>query len=103
MLPHKKRLPYSEFSARGFRAVKTPHFFLKIKKNNFPHDRIGVVIGAAAVKNAARRNFWKRQAKAVLGTQPSSGRDIVIIFSKKIKEISKKEFRERLLRAISSS
>jgi len=96
MLPKTLRLPRAEFSARGYRTVKTPYFFLKIKRNNFPQNRIGVVIGVSAEKSAVRRNFWRRQAKAFLAGQPCRGLDFILIFSKKIKEIDKKKFKEEL-------
>lgn len=100
MLPQKLRLPYGEFSKRGYQTTRTPYFSLKIKNNGLPHNRIGIIIGVAAEKSAVRRNFWKRQAKAVLIKQPGAGKDFVLIFSKKIKEISKDKFKKELLKAI---
>ena len=110
MLPQKFRLPYGEFSARGYQTIKTPFFSLKFRKNELPNNRIGIIIGVSAEKSAVRRNFWKRQAKAILakpgagwypGKQPGIGKDFVLIFSKKIKEIKKDEFKKELLKILS--
>ena len=106
MLPRSSRLPYSELNARGYRTIRTPYFSLKIRTNSLPRNRIGVVIGVAAEKSAVRRNFWKRQAKAILGKQPvgsgaSAGKDFVVIFSKKIKEITKDVFEGEILKTLS--
>lgn len=100
MLPHKLRLPYGEFSKQGYQTIRTPYFSLKIKNNNLPHNRIGTIIGVAAEKSAVRRNSWKRQAKAILAKRPAAGKDFVLIFSKKIKEIKKGEFKKELLKAL---
>jgi ribonuclease P protein component len=108
MLPQKNRLPYMELNAGGYRTVRTPYFSLKIRKNGLPQNRIGAIIGVAAEKRAVRRNFWKRQAKGILAKQPNAlqgsggGKDFVVIFSKKIKEISKMQFKDELLKAVSS-
>ena len=72
-----------------------------------PRDRIGAVIGVAAEKSAVRRNFWKRQAKTVLmarvgfSGKQDGGKDFVVIFSKKIKGLTKEEFKKELLNTLS--
>src|SRR5581483_11721539 len=101
MLPQKNRLPYQEFSVRGYQSVKTPYFSLKFKKNNLPHARIGVVIGVGVEKNAAKRNFWKRQGKSLLKKQLPRGIDFLLIFSKKTKELKKDFFNKELSKALS--
>jgi len=99
MLPQSSRLPYREFRSRGYRAVTTPFFTLKTKKGVTPRNRLGIVIGVAAEKNAARRNFWKRHTKTVFQTLPDCGNDYLIIFSKNIKDSTLKRFKEEFLRA----
>jgi ribonuclease P protein component len=100
MISRKFRLPYSEFSKHGYQTTKTPYFSLKIKKNNLPYNRIGVIIGTTVAKSAVRRNFWKRQVKSILIKQPIDRTDFVVIFSKKIKEVSRGEFRKELLKVL---
>jgi ribonuclease P protein component len=106
MLPQKNRLPYVELNAGGYRTVRTSYFSLKIRNNGLPQNRIGAIIGVAAEKRAVRRNFWKRQAKAILAQQGDAlqgfggGKDFVVIFSKKIKEITKDQFRKELLKLL---
>ena len=98
MIPALKRLPRSEFSVRGYKTLKTPYFSLKIKTNRLAYPRFGVIIGVAAEKKAVKRNFWKRQARAVFMGHGKSGKDYILIFLKKIKEIDKKRFKEELLK-----
>ena len=99
MIPRLSRLPYREFRSRGYRTVNTPFFVLKIKKSGAKTNKIGIIISAAVAKSAVRRNFWKRQAKANFKLLPDAGNDFLIIFSKKIKEYTVKEFKEVFLRA----
>ncbi len=101
MLPRVARLPYSEFRSRGYRTIATPFFVLKIKKKSFreKENRIGIIISAAVVKSAARRNFWKRRAKADFMLVPGAGNDFLIIFSGGIKKCTAKKFKEAFLRA----
>ena len=100
MLSRKNRLPRSEFSARGFQTTKTPCFSLKAKKNNLSHNRIAVVIGASAEKSAVRRNFWKRHAKRIFLKFPPVGKDFILIFSKRARELKKEEFEDELVRTL---
>ena len=101
MLPRISRLPYSEFRSRGYLTVATPFFALKIKKRTggMNENRIGVIISTAVLKSAARRNFWKRQARVNFKLIPDAGNDFLVIFSKNIKNRTTKEFKEAFLRA----
>jgi ribonuclease P protein component len=109
MLPKDSRLPSSEFLSRGYRTQKTPYFSLKAKPNGLLKNRIGVIINVAAVKSAARRNFWKRQVKSsIFNFQFSifkkTGRhfDFLVIFFKKGDSLTKAEFKKELLGALAS-
>lgn len=104
MLSKNLRLPDEEFHARAYRTLRTPHFLLKSKKNTIGNARIGVVVSMAVSKNAAKRNFWKRQTKAVLlksaGKEP---RDLLVVISPKANELTKKQFRKKLSEAVAES
>ena len=100
------RLPSREFRAGGYRTVGTPFFSLKALVNGGTADRIGIVAGVAVSTSAARRNFWKRQARAVLAAKDPSrknggGRDLLLIILPKVKTLTKKQFREKLSHALS--
>jgi ribonuclease P protein component len=99
MLSQVSRLPSCDFRSRGYRTVATPFFVLKIKKGPTDKNRLGIVIGATAVKNASRRNFWKRKARMNFEKLPDVGNDFLIIFSKNIKDCTAKEFKETFSRA----
>lgn len=107
MLSQKNRLPFAELNARGYQTIRTPYFSLKLRKNGLPQNRIGVVIGVAAEKSAVRRNFWKRQAKALLQkgsiARADAGIDFVVIFTKKIKELTADDFKRELSKIAANS
>jgi ribonuclease P protein component len=98
MIPRLSRLPYREFHSRGYRTANAPFFVLKMKKNGGRINKIGIVISTAVIKSAARRNFWKRQVKTIFKLLPDAGADFLIIFSKKIKDCTVKEFKETFSR-----
>ena len=79
--------------------METPFFVLKIKKAPTKENRIGIIISAAIEKDASRRNFWKRQTKAIFKLLPSANSDLLVIFSKNIKKCTVKKFKEEFLRA----
>lgn len=99
MLPRSSRLPYREFCSREYRVKKALFFTLKVKKGITKENRLGIVIGVAAEKSAARRNFWKRHANAVFQKIPNAGSDLLLIFSKDIKNATLKDFKKEFLRA----
>jgi ribonuclease P protein component len=102
MLPKNSRLPSSEFLSRGYQTVKTPFFSLKSKPTSLAQNRIGVIISVAAVKSAARRNFWKRQIKAGVRRKEEGSRnfDFLMIFYKAGDLLTRKEFKKELDKAI---
>jgi ribonuclease P protein component len=59
-------------------------------------------VGKAVHKSAVKRNFWRRQAKTVFTDLIPSGNDFLIIFSPKINELTKQEFRRALTKAVST-
>ncbi len=106
MLPRGLRLPREEFHARGYQKIATPYFSVKAKPNATEKSRLGIVLGAATVKGAARRNFWRRQAKSVflsaLTALKAKGIDLLIIFAPHAILPSKRVFRTTLRDAIIS-
>jgi ribonuclease P protein component len=100
MLSKSSRLPASEFRAHGYKTARTPYFLLKARPNLQKSHRIGIVIGVAAAKTAVRRNFWKRQAKAMIAhIPPQRTMDILIIFSKNIASLTKAQFKAEFIKA----
>lgn len=93
MPPTLSRLPSQEFSSRGFKVIRTPYFSLGVKKNNLSKNRAGIIAGKAVHKSAVRRNFWRRQAKAALADIGRTGNDFLIIFSPKVNELGRRQFR----------
>jgi len=100
MLPRNRRLPYAEFQARGYRTQRTPFFSLKAKSNELKVPRIGVVAGKNVHKTAAKRNFWKRAARATLALLIKENCDVVLILQGRVNELSRREFREALKKTI---
>ena len=94
------RLPSDQFRARGYRTTPTPFFLLKSKKNAGDRARIGVVVGAAVHKSAAKRNFWKRQARAALTPLVAGGHDILIMVSPGATRLTRRRFREEVVKAL---
>jgi ribonuclease P protein component len=102
MLPKEARLPRNEFHARGYRTATTPCFLVKAKKNTSLKNRLGVVIGVSSVKNATKRNFWRRQIRSIFLKIPPIGFDLLIIFSPKAKLPTRQVFQKTLHTAITS-
>jgi ribonuclease P protein component len=100
MVPQKSRLPREEFKAGGYKTIQTPFFSLKTKRNELGHIRIGVIIGKAVHKEAAKRNFWKRQARSTLLELAKGNNDLLMIFLPGKKSVTKKQFKEELSRAL---
>jgi ribonuclease P protein component len=94
------RLPSDQFRARGYKTIPTPFFLLKKKNNSSGIARIGSVVGKSVHKTAVKRNFWKRQALAGLAAHATEGSDILIIASPAINRLTKKQFKEELLKAM---
>jgi ribonuclease P protein component len=97
------RLPSDQFRARGYKTTPTPFFLLKTKKNSGKTARIATIIGKSAHKNAVKRNFWKRQVLTVVAAHATEGSDILIIASPKIDRLTKRQFKEELLKAMTRS
>jgi ribonuclease P protein component len=109
MLPRKSHLPYKEFRIPGYQKEETPYFSVRAKKNLSAENRFGVVIGTASLKSAARRNFWRRQAKSVFlmslpkkQTGHKQGFDILVIFRSRAPLLQKNVLRKTLARAMAS-
>ena len=99
MLQKRSRLPSQKFRSRGYQTASTPYFSLKARvrdEGGEGGNRIGIVVGMAVHKSAARRNFWKRQAKAALMDIEDANKDFLVILSPKVNSLSKKQFRKIL-------
>jgi ribonuclease P protein component len=95
-----KRLPRLEFQARGYDAVRTPLFSLKVKKNDDKGTRIGVVVGKSVEKTAVKRNFWKRQARAILQSVCKGNYDVMLVVQPGVRASTRKQFREALEKSL---
>ncbi|HVM77315.1 MAG TPA: ribonuclease P protein component [Candidatus Paceibacterota bacterium] len=82
--------------------MRTPLFSLKIKKNDAKGLRVGVVVGKSVEKTAAKRNFWKRQAKSVLHDAIRGNQDIILIVQPGVRTATRKEFRDALAKSAKS-
>ena len=105
MLKKKARLPRKEFVFRGREAARTDCFSLKTRKSIAGSSRIGIVVGKSVAKSAARRNFLKRQLRALIAKGARPGVDYMIVALPGIARETKREIREQVasaLRAISS-
>ncbi len=69
--------------------------------NQSGKPRIGVVANAAVHKSAAKRNFWKRQAKTALAGLygAGGGDDLLIILSPRVTTLTKKQFRSEVAKS----
>jgi ribonuclease P protein component len=94
------RLPSDQFRARGYKTVSNPFFLLKIKKNSYKTTRVGVVVGLSVSKAAAKRNFWKRQARAEITLRAGAGSDILMMVSPNVRRLTKKQFRGEVAKAL---
>jgi ribonuclease P protein component len=100
MVSRSSRLPSAEFASREYHTTKTPYFSLKTKKNGGTTARIGIVAGKAVHKSAVKRNFWRRQAKIGILAHATAATDYLLIIFPKINELTKKEFRAILTKAL---
>jgi ribonuclease P protein component len=94
------RLPSDQFRARGYKTVSNPFFLLKIKKNPYQATRVGIVVGLSVSKAAAKRNFWKRQARAEIVLRAGAGSDILMMVSPNVRRLTKKQFRGEIAKAL---
>jgi len=96
------RLPSDQFRARGYKTIATPFFLLKIKKNSYKTTRVGIVVGVSVNKAAAKRNFWKRQARAEIVLRATTGSDILMVVSPNVRRLTKKQFREEIAKTLAT-
>ena len=101
-MSRKYHLPHEEFRARGYLETTTPYFSLKARQNSLKRYRLSVVIGAASIKRAAQRNFWRRQVKSVFLESPQKNFDFLVVLRPHATPPSKRVFRKKLNEAIIS-
>ncbi len=82
MFLRRMRLPREEFSkfagCRGRRDA-LPYFLIKAKRNTVGHNRFGIVVGSAVVRQSTRRNFLKRHIRNAVARWPESKSDFLVI------------------------
>ncbi|MEK9180485.1 MAG: ribonuclease P protein component [Patescibacteria group bacterium] len=76
--------------------ISLPFFLIKVFENEVVHPRFGIIISSAAVKNAARRNFWRRIIADEIKKSAENQKDILVIVFKKINEATAEEVKEAL-------
>ena len=96
MIPKKLRLPRQRFSERPISRINSDYFLVKIFKNELRHSRFGVVISAKVDKRSTRRNFWRRAILNCAKRQIGFGKDLLIIVSPRIRELSKSAAEQEL-------
>lgn len=89
MIAKKFRAPRQKFLERPTNRANSDYFLFKIFKNDIGHNRFGVTISARVDKRSSRRNFWKRTILNFAGRQENFGKDILIVVSPRIRELSK--------------
>lgn len=99
MIRKSFRLPREEYASGWHTRASTPYFSLKSKKNSSGRARVGVVAGISVHKTAAKRNFWKRQARVGLAKLGRADTDTLIILSPGVTKLTKKKFQEELAAA----
>ena len=60
------------------------------------------MVGMSVDKAAAKRNFWKRQARAeiALWVAPATGNDILMMVLPNVRRLTKKQFKEEVAKAL---
>jgi ribonuclease P protein component len=96
MIARKFRLPRQKFSERSFDRINSDYFLVKVFENELGHNRFGVVIGAKVDKRSSRRNFWRRTILHYAKRQVNFGKDLIIIVSPRICELSKNKVEQEL-------
>lgn len=96
MIPKKLRLPRQRFSERPASRIGSDYFLVKVFKNDLGRNRFGVVISAKVDKRSSRRNFWKRTILNCAKQQADFGKDLLIIVSPRIRELSKSAAEQEL-------
>lgn len=100
MIPQKTRIPRSGFRERGYRAITTKLFSLKVRQNPSGKNRIAVVVGKAVDKRASQRNFWKRQGKVQLLRVPAMGKDFVLTLFPGVNKLKKADFKKEVAKVL---
>ncbi len=61
---------------------------------------MGIVVGKNVHKSAAKRNFWKRQAKAALLRGSLPPEDFLMILMPKVNTLTRRQFQLEVEKAI---
>lgn len=96
MIAKKLRLPRQRFSERPVSRIGSDYFLVKIFRNDLGRNRFGVVIGTKVDKRSTKRNFWRRMILNYARRQINFGKDILIIVSPRIRELTKNAAEQEL-------
>lgn len=98
MLPKQYRLP-SNARLRNAAFYKTPHFSVKIAKNNLPESRFAFIVRKSVDKRAVVRNRIRRVFRSCIEEMLKDirvGNDMLFLLEKSIIEKSRDELFENL-------
>ncbi len=84
------------------RSARTPYFLLRARRRGFAKARIGVVVAKAVHKSAVKRNFLRRQARAVLETLAAEGFELLLTVSPGARSLTKEAFRAEVMKVAAS-
>lgn len=109
MLPAKYRLKSERDFAAIARSRKSAYaklVSLKMRENNLPHSRFGVVVGIRVHKRAVVRNLVRRRIREVLRSilpKIKPGWDVMIMVSNAIANAEFPEIREQVILCLEKS
>ncbi|MBI4087663.1 MAG: ribonuclease P protein component [Candidatus Liptonbacteria bacterium] len=75
---------------------RTPYFLLKTSSSESGHNRFGIIVSNAAVKKSVRRHLWKRRFAHHIRLWPNIRKDILVIVSPNIENVSTKDLKKEL-------
>ena len=103
MLAKKFRLPIQSFGRPGanqkIKIVRSEYFTVKSRPNDLGFSRFGTVISRKVSKSAVKRNKIKRIIFNFIRLNKlhlKPGRDVLIIVSPKVAQITKTEIEEKI-------
>lgn len=104
MFSKSQRLPLPVRGGAPWKTIPTPYFLLRVFENRVGCNRFGIIISNAAVKRSSKRHFWKRRIAEFLKDWPNLNKDVLVIISPRIEEITlatlKLEFQKILQKAL---
>ncbi len=96
MIAKKLHLPRQRFSERPVSRISSDYFLVKIFRNDLGRNRFGVVISTKVDKRSTKRNFWRRMILNYARRQINFRKDLLIIVSPRIRELTKNAVEQEL-------